>query len=269
MSNKLTSDGPKFCPLRICFFVFNDVVRVKVVSSVHLLGWVKVVSSALLFLNLCDVVDGCLLLTLAVALYLWRWLSATRWHWMGHSCIQCAVNWMGQSCFQCAFAFLTSSCVQCAVEWLCWSMTELLWTPGIVSLVLFHQRVGRVSYALWTAGCFFWLTSSIVVEDCLWSVKWPPSLESNFLFLQGLRHVHCHFCNKVFCYHLECIDRLWPAFIHRKWCLGGFQEVVLRLLKGLWAPIGGTLELLGGLSKPLCRLLEASCTQKVRHGDVF
>ena len=61
MSNMLTSDGPKFCPLRICFFVFNDVVRVKVVSSVHLLGWVKVVSSALLFLNLCDVVDGCLL----------------------------------------------------------------------------------------------------------------------------------------------------------------------------------------------------------------
>ena len=38
MSNMLTSDGPKFCPVRICFFVFNDVVRVKVVSSVHLLG---------------------------------------------------------------------------------------------------------------------------------------------------------------------------------------------------------------------------------------
>ena len=42
-----------------------------------------------------------------------------------------------------------------------------------------------------------------------------------------------------------------PLLFTGNGALGGFQEVVLRLLKGLWAPIEGTLELLGGLSKPL------------------
>ena len=38
VSNMLTLAGPKFCSVRICLFVINDVVRVKVLSSVHLLG---------------------------------------------------------------------------------------------------------------------------------------------------------------------------------------------------------------------------------------
>ena len=42
-----------------------------------------------------------------------------------------------------------------------------------------------------------------------------------------------------------------PLLFTGKECLGGFQEVVLRSLKGLSERLGGTLELLGGLSKPL------------------
>ena len=51
MSNMLTSDGTKFCPLRICFFVFNDVVRVKVVSSVLCLEASKLFPVRLCFLT--------------------------------------------------------------------------------------------------------------------------------------------------------------------------------------------------------------------------
>ena len=42
-----------------------------------------------------------------------------------------------------------------------------------------------------------------------------------------------------------------PLLFTGKECLGGFQEVVLRSLKDLSERLGGTLELLGGLSKPL------------------
>ena len=64
------------------------------------------------------------------------------------------------------------------------------------------------------------------------------------------------FCDTVCCLNMvlqltECIERLEPTFIHRKRCLGGFSEVVLKPLKGLLEPLGSLLELLGGVSRPL------------------
>ena len=64
------------------------------------------------------------------------------------------------------------------------------------------------------------------------------------------------FCVTVCCLNMvlqltECIERLAPPFIRRKKCVGGFLEVVLRRLKGLLEPLGGPLELLGCLSRPL------------------
>ena len=64
------------------------------------------------------------------------------------------------------------------------------------------------------------------------------------------------FCDTVCCLNMvlqlmECIERLAPTFIRRKKCLGGFLEVVLRRLKGLLEPLGGPLERLGCLSRPL------------------
>ena len=64
------------------------------------------------------------------------------------------------------------------------------------------------------------------------------------------------FCVTACCLNMvlqltECIERLEPTFIRRERCLGGFLDVVLRSLKGLSQRLRRTLELLGGLSKPL------------------
>ena len=70
MSNILTSDDQSFVQYAFAF-VFNDVVWEKVVSSVHLLlGWVKVVSSALVFLTSATWWTDFCCVALAVALYL-------------------------------------------------------------------------------------------------------------------------------------------------------------------------------------------------------
>ena len=72
---------------------YVDTGWVKVVSRVHLLGRVKVVPSALVFFNLCDVEDGFLLRCSG------RGIASV-------TCIvsQCAVNWMIRNCVQCALA---------------------------------------------------------------------------------------------------------------------------------------------------------------------
>ena len=83
---------------------YVDTGWVKVVSRVHLLGRVKVVPSALVFFNLCDVEDGFLLRCSGRGIASVTCIVSNTLTSKGQSCVQCAIDWMIRSCFQCALA---------------------------------------------------------------------------------------------------------------------------------------------------------------------
>ena len=87
---------------------YVDTGWVKVVSRVHLLGRVKVVPSALVFFNLCDVEDGFLLRCSGRGIASVTCIVSNTLTSKDQSCVQCAMNWMIRRFFQCAFAIYNS-----------------------------------------------------------------------------------------------------------------------------------------------------------------